>query len=367
MENWLLQLQKKLQDRAEEGTLRSLKISPADWVDFSSNDYLGYAQTLGNVSGSEKIGSGGSRLLAGNYPLIEELEEFIAQFHHAPKALIFNSGYVANLGVFSTLPQKGDTILYDSFIHASVKEGFRASLANFYAFTHNDVSALEQKLQKVQSGNIFIAVESVYSMDGDIASLQEIVDLALKYNAVVIVDEAHALGVVGKDGKGLVNSLNLHKAPIIRVNTFGKALGCHGAAVLSNEIVHQYLINFCRAFIYSTSLSPQSVYHIFQNYERLANSENIKQLQDNIDYFIELKNKYNLNFIPSNSAIQCWIVPGNQNVKKIALLLNQNKWDVKAVLSPTVPKGLERIRVCLHSFNTFNQIDSFIRDIVSIA
>jgi len=122
MENWLLQLQKKLKEREKDSSLRSLKISPIDWVDFSSNDYLGYAQTFGGVSGSEKIGSGGSRLLAGNYTLIEELERFIAQFHQAPKALVFNSGYVANLGVFSTLPQKGDTIFYDSFIHASVKK-----------------------------------------------------------------------------------------------------------------------------------------------------------------------------------------------------------------------------------------------------
>jgi 8-amino-7-oxononanoate synthase len=364
MENWLLQLQKKLQDRAEEGALRSLKISPTDWVDFSSNDYLGFAQTLGGVSGSEKIGSGGSRLLAGNYTLIEELEAFIAQFHQAPKALVFNSGYVANLGVFSTLPQKGDTILYDSYIHASVKEGFRASLANFYAFPHNDVNALKLKLQKISSGNIFIAVESVYSMDGDLAPLSEIVELALQYNAIVVIDEAHALGVIGKDGKGLVNDLNLQNAPIIRVNTFGKALGCHGAAVLCNEIVHQYLINFCRPFIYSTSLSPQSVSHIFHNYKRLKNGENIAQLQQNIQYFNKLKSQYNLNFIPSSSAIQCWLVPGNENVKQKAKYLNQNNWDVKPVLSPTVPKGLERIRICLHSFNTTDQIKKLLEDIV---
>ncbi len=366
MENWLLQLQKKLQDRAEEGALRSLKISPPDWVDFSSNDYLGYAQTFGGVSGSEKIGSGGSRLLAGNYTLMEDLEGFIAQFHQVPKALVFNSGYVANLGVFSTLPQKGDTILYDSYIHASVKEGFRASLANFYAFPHNDVSALVQKLQKIQSGNIFIALESVYSMDGDLAPLAQIVDLAKQFNAIVVVDEAHALGVIGNTGKGLVDDLLLQNAPIIRVNTFGKALGCHGAAVLCNDIVYQYLINFCRPFIYSTSLSPQSVSHILYNYKRLQNQDNVSQLQQNIQYFNTLKSQFNLNFIPSSSAIQCWLVPGNENVKQKARYLNQKKWDVKPVLSPTVPKGLERIRICLHSFNTSEQIKKMLEDIVAV-
>lgn len=366
MENWLLQLQKKLIEREKEGALRSLKISPKDWIDFSSNDYLGYTQAFGGVSRSEKIGSGGSRLLAGNYTLIEELERFIAQFHQAPKALVFNSGYVANLGVFSTLPQKGDTILYDSFIHASVKEGFRASLANYYAFPHNDVNTLKQKLQKISSGNIFIAVESVYSMDGDLAPLSEIVELAMQYNAIVVIDEAHALGVIGKDGKGLVNDLHLQNAPIIRVNTFGKALGCHGAAVLCNEIVHQYLINFCRPFIYSTSLSPQSVSHIFHNYKRLQNGDNLAQLQQNIHYFNALKSQYNLNFTPSSSAIQCWIVSGNNNVKEKAKILSAKNWDVKPVLSPTVPKGLERIRICLHSFNTPQQINDLIKDIAAL-
>ena len=165
------QLQKKIEDRKTAGNYRFLKDTPADFTDFSSNDYLGLSKLNFHIDANLPHGSGGSRLLAGNYPLIEEVESEIAQFHNAPSGLIFNSGYNANLGVFSCIPQKGDTVLYDELIHASVKDGLRLNYANNYAFKHNDLEALKNKLKKA-AGSVYVVVEAVYSMDGDTAPLK---------------------------------------------------------------------------------------------------------------------------------------------------------------------------------------------------
>lgn len=332
-------------------------------VDFCSNDYLGFAR-------SEKLkalveaeikkypnylnGSGGSRLLTGNTAFAEELEQRIAGFHQAEAGLIFNSGYDANLGLFSSLPQKGDTIITDELIHACIIDGARLSYASRFTFKHNDLDDLEKKLQNAK-GIIYVAVESVYSMDGDEAPLKEMIQLMAKYNANLIVDEAHATGVFGK---GLVQKLNLENEVFARTVTFGKALGSYGAIVLGSETLRNYLINFARPFIYTTAPSFHQLLTTKMAYQLLENSQEEQQkLSRLISMFKkEVQKKHQYPLIESNSAIQSILIPGNSEAKQKAELLQKNGFDVRAILSPTVAAGKERLRICLHSYNTEEEI-----------
>ena len=349
-------LHKKLQERKDQNALRKLRITTAK-ADFCSNDYLGMVKNklllttkhLGLLSLADH-GSTGSRLLSGNYPLIEETESLVAQFHHAESGLIFNSGYDANLGLLSCVPQKADTILYDYLCHASIRDGIRLSFAQSYSYQHNDVDDLRKKLLQA-TGNLYIVTESVFSMDGDICPLQEIVELSNNYGANLIIDEAHATGVIGHHGEGLVQLLGLQTNCFARIHTFGKAIGCHGAIILGSHTLRDYLINFCRPFIYSTSLPESSVLDIRAAYEIFpALSVERSRIKDLAMQFQKCPIQYER--IPSGSAIQGIIIPGNDAVKELAFLLQENNLDVRPILYPTVPKGTERLRIVLHSFNT---------------
>jgi len=352
-----------LAKRESKGALRRLYVTNKG-IDFCSNDYLGFARSkvLADMvnEGMAKLnvsnGSGGSRLLAGNSKYAEELEIFLAKIYSSPAALVFNSGYDANVGVFSSLPLRGDTIIYDELVHASIHDGIRLSKADSFAFKHNDVTHLEERLQKTK-GNIYVAIESVYSMDGDAASLKEIVELCEKYSGHCIVDEAHATGIFGL---GMVQQMNLQDKVYARVHTFGKAMGCHGAMVLGSAALKQYLINYARSFIYTTSLPLHSLVSIECAYKLLEKSaEVVNKLNDNIVHF-QGKINDNDGWIDSNSAIQSLIVPGNENVKKLALAIQAHDMDVRPIMSPTVAEGKERIRVCLHAYNTHKEIDTLL-------
>ena len=207
-----------------------------------------------------------------------------------------------NIGLLSCVPQRGDTILYDYLSHASIRDGIRLSFANNYSFAHNDVADLEKKLQTAK-GNIFIVTESVFSMDGDVAPLTELVDSATKYNAHIIVDEAHATGVIGNNGEGLVQVLNLQNKIFARVHTFGKACGCHGAAVFGSNKLRDYLINFARSFIYTTSLPPNAIAAISESY-KIFPTLNIDR--EHLHQLISLFNKTTIRYskIQSFSPIQ---------------------------------------------------------------
>lgn len=350
-------LDKKLKERIGANALRSLTITE-NKIDFCSNDYLGISKNkLIEQSISEKLshGSTGSRLLSGNYRLIEETEKFIADFHEAEAGLIFNSGYDANSGLLSCVPQKNDVIIYDQLSHASLRDGIRLSFATAFSFFHNDLKDLKKKLA-ANDCQKFVVTESVFSMDGDVAPLKEIVELCEKYNAALIVDEAHATGVVGERGEGLVQKLHLQKKCFARIHTFGKACGAHGAIVLGSEKLKRYLVNFSRQFIYTTSLPPSATDAILMSYKifpRLKTERTkIKKL---IDSFQNAKLKYAI--LKSETPIQIVIIPGNEEVKKVAAVLQQNNFDVRPILYPTVPKGQERLRIVLHAFNTIEEVE----------
>ena len=366
---------KSLSERKASNSLRSLS-EPKNLTDFSSNDYLGFSKSASIFKIAQRLladrqlevnGATGSRLLSGNHQLYPMVEARISDFHKSDAALIYNSGYNANLGFFSAVPQRGDVILYDELSHASIRDGLTLSLARHYKFAHNDIQGLEEllirhqnKQDSSQTSCTYVVTESVFSMDGDSPDLKSISSLCQKYQAYLIVDEAHAIGVVGKNGHGLVQELKLEHDVFARLVTFGKALGCHGAAILASHELRDYLINFSRAFIYTTALPPHSVATISAAYKQLSSSENHEQktLLSNIKFFKSELLRLNLNhhFIQSNSAIQSCILVGNDRVKHISEKLAQAGFDVKAILAPTVPKQKERLRFCLHAFNTPKEI-----------
>ena len=355
-------IQDKLDQRRADGSYRTLKPENS-LVDFCSNDYLGFARSAAlkelikkelNEYGDKLIGSTGSRLISGNSSYIETLEKEIAIFHHAEAGLIYNSGYDANLGLFSCLPQKGDTIIMDELVHASIIDGARLSFANRYSFRHNDLASLEEKLKHAK-GNCYVVVESVYSMDGDTPALKEIAELIEKYSAQLIVDEAHAVGLYKN---GLVCELGLEDKIFARIVTFGKALGCHGAIILGGNLLREYLVNFSRSFIYTTAASFHQFAAINMAYRHLLTADDaIEKLQANIILFKNLvPGNQQLQLIQSDSTIQCLIAGSNARAKGLAGVLQAAGLDVRPILSPTVPKGSERLRICLHAFNTADEI-----------
>ncbi len=367
MKNLPQNLSEKLKIRKQNNALRQLP-NATSLTDFASNDYLGWSQSELIFDETHQLlldrniknnGATGSRLLSGNHQLYTETEDFIARFHQSESALIFNSGYDANVGFFSSVPQRGDLILYDELCHASIRDGIQLSKAKAYKFNHNDFEDLEQLIQRNPNTTVYIVTETVFSMDGDCPNLEELVSVSNKYNCYLVVDEAHALGVFGERGEGLVQMLGLQDQIFARIMTFGKGLGCHGAAIIGSLELKSYLVNFARSFIYTTGLSPHSVAAILVGYEHLEKDLfPILKLRENIVFFNQHKNMLSLKplFVRSKSAIQSAIIPGNEKVKSIANQLHQKGFDVKAILSPTVPEGQERLRFCIHSYNSTEEI-----------
>jgi 8-amino-7-oxononanoate synthase len=368
-------LSQRLRKRFNENSFRTLR--PADFskADFSSNDYLGFARSgkladACNVAWARAqsqgagrfIGSGGSRLLSGDSAYAHYLEEVIAEFFGSDSSLVFNSGYTANLALFSALPSRTGTVIYDDLIHASVRDGIRMSGCRAWSFRHNDLNHLEDLLVK-STGEKWVVAETIYSMDGDSPDLKKLVELCEYYNAALILDEAHSGGIYGEHGCGLVAHNGLEKRVFARLFTFGKAFGVHGAAVCGSHTLINYLINFARPFIYSTALPIHDLSAIRCSLQYSEESEQLRSdLKRVVDYFrltvsaSTLKTK----LISSESPIQGIIIPGNQDVRRVAEACQQAGLDARPVLSPTVKAGSERLRIILHAYNTNTEIDKLI-------
>ena len=379
------ELLKKLKKRFEDGLFRSLEVEESNLIDFASNDYLGLSNQYSlkknsqlrhlnsivppnfktdNLRNNVKSGSTGSRLISGNFKEISDLEIKLAQFLKTESCLIFNSGYSANLSLFSTLPSRHDTIIFDEYIHASTRDGIRLSHAKSLSFKHNDIKDLERKF-KVSNGNIFVAIESLYSMDGDFSDIQSFLEICDRYKAYLLVDEAHTSGISGKNGEGLVVELGLEKKILGRVHTFGKAFGSHGGAIVGSSILINYLINFSRQFIYTTAPSPEFVESLDKSLDRIIVSGLERKNLSLIEEYA--RNKFILNFESltdnNHSHIKYILIKGNQRCKEIAYELQNSGIFVKSILSPTVPEGSERLRICLHSFNTTEEIDLLVAEL----
>jgi 8-amino-7-oxononanoate synthase len=414
------------------------------FIDFSSNDYLGLAQSAkqhdivqqaySQLSTTTKnhhrhqLGSTGSRLLTGDSQYAHALERRLARAHdhhhhnHQQQpavALLCNSGYDANLAVLSSLTAHGAQLLLDELCHNSIQMGVRmgrqksnsnsnssnsskhSAARRMRQFRHNDLQDLERLLQELtmeenatnhnnhnhnnstfvqqpqsssSSSSIVIVVESIYSMDGDAAPLQDIFHLASRYHACVVVDEAHGLGVYGQHGLGLLQELQLQQHPslLCAIYTFGKAAGCHGAIVCGSETLIQFLYNFGRPIVYSTSLPVHSLVCISCAYDTMTGKEGTRLRQrvlSLVQHFRSLMQQRILlactivpgvSLVESQSPIQALIVPGNQRCVDFCQLLHvKSNRSIKLfpIRSPTVPKGQERVRVVLHAFNTPQQVE----------
>lgn len=378
-----------LERRKAHSKLRTLKSSPPNSIDFSSNDFLSLAtnpafrnQFLRELEEqSLPVGSTGSRLLDGNSQYAEKLERQIASFHGAECGLLTGSGFDANVSIFTCLPQPGDIIIYDELIHASVHDGMKVSRAtSFLPFKHNSLEDLRLQLEHCQSKqpgqNVFVSVESVYSMDGDLAPLAEIVSLVKgifpNNDAHLIVDEAHATGVYGSCGRGRVSELGLEKDTLVRLNTFGKALGCNGAVILCSSVIKSYLINYARPLIFTTFMSYPMLTAIKVAYDWLeaghTNSMS-KKLFHLIDYLhARLKSLTPLiDQLPPGSMSLPETCPESaifallmKDPRELATFCQEAGFVVRAVMHPTVPLGTQRVRICLHAGNTEDEIDAFV-------
>ncbi|MDR2539378.1 MAG: pyridoxal phosphate-dependent aminotransferase family protein [Chlamydiales bacterium] len=364
-----LHLENRLLQRAKLGNLRKLQIIQAP-IDFSSNDYLGLARSPKLVtsvfqewerylSRFNGLGSTGSRLLTGNSLYAQKLEEKIAKFHNYEAGLLFSCGYMANVGLLSAIANQESVIFYDTAVHASIHDGIRLSRAKAFPFRHNDLKHLENRLKNCSfQKDRFICIESIYSTDGSMAQLPEISQLARKYEAHLIVDEAHAVGVCGPQGRGLVAKNNLMAHVFAQVITFGKALGTYGAIVLGSHTLKQALINFATSYIYTTALPFQTLAAINCSYALFPQMDRERdQLRKLIQIFRKSYSGSSL------THIQSVLIEGNETVKQVAQAIVKQGFDVRPLMSPTVQRGREALRICLHAFNIADELEQLISHI----
>lgn len=356
--------QKALEERKTQHLLRTLPLPP-EGIDFYSNDYLGLAQSPDLHSAIEdanqnlpaKNGATGSRLLSGNSAFAEEVEQQIADFHQAESALVYASGYTANLGLISSLATHETTLFCDELIHASLIDGARLGKAQKVRFNHNDLDDLTSKLAD-HTGQKVVVVESLYSMDGDICPLESIVEVCEQNDALLIVDEAHAIGVYGDKGEGLVQKLGLENRVFARIMTYGKGPGIHGAAVVGPSWLKEYQVNFSRSMIFSTAPPLHHFASISAMYRHLANCvEERNQLQEIVSYFLKKRKGHESEWLLSETHIQSLIIPGNATVIAGANKLKEAGINALPIRKPSVPEGKERIRFCLHAYNNKEEID----------
>jgi len=340
---------------ADQSRLRTLETRSG--LDFASNDYLGLAASKrltravsAAIVRGTAIGAGGSRLLRGNAPEHEELEAVAAAFFHAERTLFFVSGYVANFALFSTLPQRDDLVILDELIHASVREGVRAGRAASVDARHNDVTSVEAAIRAWHAGGgrgrIWIAVESLYSMDGDRAPLNDLMTLADRSEAFLVVDEAHATGVFGPDGRGLAASFEGHENVIV-LHTCGKALGGAGALLSLPRTLCDFLVNRCRPFIFSTAPSPLMAVAALEALKILQEEPERRKDLARLVAYAGRKAHVRCGISVSGSQILPVIIGDNQRTMQIASSLRERGFDVRGVRPPTVPQGTARLRISL--------------------
>ena len=347
--------QSDLAGLADQSRLRTL--ASRSGLDFTSNDYLGLASSRRiadalavALAEGTPIGAGGSRLLRGNTPQHEALEADAAAFFHSEATLFFGSGYLANLAILSTLPQREDLVIFDALVHASTREGMRAGRAAAAKALHNDPGSVEDAILHWRCGGgrgrVWIAVESLYSMDGDRAPLGELAALAAKYGAFLVVDEAHATGVLGPDGRGLSASLE-GRENVVVIHTCSKALGCAGALVTAPRILCSFLINRCRAFIYSTAPSPLMAVAAREALAILTDEPERRDALGRLVTFAAHEAKTRCGLPVSGSHILPVIIGADRPTMLIAKRLRDRGFDVRGVRPPTVPDGTARLRIAL--------------------
>jgi 8-amino-7-oxononanoate synthase len=344
-----------LRELADRGRLRSLR--ERSGIDFTSNDYLGLAESselrhaaAEAVARGVPVGAGGSRLLRGNHPEHEALETEAAAHFGAETALYFGGGYVANLAIFSTLPQTGDLIVHDELIHASVHEGLRRSRADFAGVPHNNADAFDAAIVRWRkaggTGRPWLSVESLYSMDGDSPNLVELLAVADRHEAMVVIDEAHATGVLGPQGRGLAAAFE-GRENVITLHTCGKALGTAGGFILAPRIVRDFLVNRARPFIFATAPSPLTAAITRSALELSRSNPGRRERLARLVQFAGTELRRRCNIEPSGSHIIPVIVGPDQAAVNLASALQRRGYDIRAIRPPTVAEGTARLRIAL--------------------
>ncbi len=343
-----------LEQLAAKGRLRALV--PDRGIDFASNDYLGLAAS-GRLADAARaaldrgvaVGSGGSRLLRGNRDEHEALEAEMAAFTGAESALFFATGYTANSALLSTLPQRGDLILADELVHASMHEGLRLTRAEHRLVQHNDPDAFERALNVWRAGGntgqVWLAVESLYSMDGDFAPLTELAALAERHDAILLVDEAHATGICGPQGRGLAATLPAREN-VISLHTCGKALGAEGALLCGPSVMREFLINRARGFIFSTAPSPLTAAVVRAALEIVASGDDLRAaLAERIALATRLLAP--LGAKSHGSPVLPLLLGEDTRTMAVAAKLQAAGYDVRGIRPPTVPEGTSRLRIVI--------------------
>ena len=348
------QLADGLKQRQAEHLERSLSLPSG--IDFTSNDYLGVARSeaLAQMFSSqpETIGASASRLLRGHHQAHARAESRLAAFCGTQASLLFSSGFSLNTGIYSALMGPNDRVFSDELNHASIIDGLRLSKATKRIFPHQDFSALERLLQnKEETGQTFVVTESLFSMDGDITDLKTLVVLCEKYDALLVVDEAHSTGLFGERGSGLIEEQDVRERVLLSIHTAGKALGTQGAWVASDDIVIRHLINHCRSFIYSTGISPHLANALVNAVNHIESSPELRRkASHNAEYFRTQAQERKL---PLGRSVRGPIIPiliGEAGRSlKVAKQVQDAGFDVRAIRPPTVPPGSSRLRVVIHA------------------
>ncbi|WP_240931647.1 8-amino-7-oxononanoate synthase [Parasedimentitalea denitrificans] len=357
--------QKALDALRSRGRYRSLM--PRTGHDFASNDYLGLAgsDVLRDAANAAlargvPVGAGGSRLLRGNDGEHQLLESEAAAFFGTESALFINGGFTGNMAIFSALPQHGDLVLYDALIHASTHDGMRLGRAETRSFAHNDVSAAENAITQWRAeggtGQIWIAVEAVYSMDGDCAPIAELSDLATREGAVLVLDEAHSTGVFGDQGRGLGHAI-AHLPNVLSLHTCGKALGVSGALICGASTLIETLINKARAFIFATAPSPLNAALVRASLQELRDNPARQQQAWELIHHSQAEAEKYCGLRGFQSQILPIIIGDDKRTMAVASALQERGYDMRGIRPPTVPRGTSRLRVSV-TLNTSKQMIS---------
>jgi 8-amino-7-oxononanoate synthase len=370
----LSSLQIALDKRNAEGLLRQRRLldSPQAehivannkaYLSFCSNDYLGLANrpelisAMQKAAGDSGVGSGASGLVTGHHRYHDDLEKQLAKFVNMPAALLFSTGYMANIGVLGALVGRNDAIFADKLNHACLNDGSYYSLAEFNRFSHNDVAALESLLKVSKAKHKLIAVDAVFSMDGDIAPLAEYLALCEKYDAYLYVDDAHGFGVLGEHGQGSLNHLKLKSTRIIMMATLGKAAGVAGSFVAGEKVVIDYLIQMAKSYVYSTPAPPALSATLSVSVRLIEQGDHLRaNLHNLIAYFKSNLHCEKWQLMPSETSVQPLIVGGNLEALALSEYLQKKGILVPAIRPPTVPVGTSRLRISLSAAHSLEDV-----------
>jgi len=374
----LAALQQELEQRKVNGLLRQRRLldSPQaehivanqkPYLSFCSNDYLGLANrpeliaVMQKAAGDSGVGSGASNLITGHHRYHDSLEKQLARFVDMPAALLFSTGYMANIGVLGALMGRGDAIFADKLNHACLNDGGYFSYADFHRYPHNDVAALEKLLQASTAKHKMIAADAVFSMDGDIAPIPEYLALCEKYDAYLYLDDAHGFGVLGEHGQGSLKHFNIKSPRIIVMATLGKAAGVAGAFVAGEQVVIDYLIQKAKSYVYSTPAPPALSATLSASVQLIEQGDDLRaNLYALIAYLKQNLKLKKWKLLESDTAIQPLIIGGNEESLAVSEYLQAQGILVPAIRPPTVPVGTARLRISLSAAHTLDDVQQLV-------